>query len=740
VGWEAYDRYQQGSPDMEAALKQQLACFLDPTRSYAVRSSANIEDSREHSFAGQFKTVLGAQGVPAVFDGIRSIWATANSPGVRAYIDKFAGPSRPVRMAVIVQEMVSPVVSGVAFSRNPITGEDEVIVEAVQGAGTALVQDGVTPLRWVHGEGQWKSQPPDSPILPGLIEKVIAQTRHIARLFRMDVDLEWVFDGQDLYWLQIREVTSLKDMIVYSNRIAREVLPGMIKPLVWSVNIPLINSVWVEVFTELVGKNDLKFDDLARSFYFRAYFNLSALGRIWGALGMPRESLEMMMGVLPRPEQGVRFKPTWRTLRLTPRLLVFIYKKLGLGKRFAQEYPRLATRFTTYDWRNTHHHDERALLVEIDRLYADLHKLVYYNINIPLLMGIYTKLVGRYLKKVGADLSQFDLMEGMREHLEYAPDISLRELQEQFAAFDPDLQERVARASFAEFSTLPGIAEFQQNVYTFLDRFGHLSDSGNDFSAIPWRETPEIVLALVAQGAAGDKTVQPLGSFQSLVLSGVDKLWGNWFYQRARLFRLYREQISSLYTYAYGLFRPYYLALGSQMAARGWLFEPGDIFYLERNEIQELVDSEGKMADDYAALARIRKTEMQNCQNVQLPALIYGEAAPVVGEQVEEKLNGVPTSRGFYSGPVRVVCGIEDFKKVQVGDVLVIPYSDVGWTPLFARAGAVVAESGGILSHSSIIAREYRIPAVVSVAGAMRLRDEQVVTVDGYRGDVILHD
>jgi pyruvate,water dikinase len=52
----------------------------------------------------------------------------------------------------------------------------------------------------------------------------------------------------------------------------------------------------------------------------------------------------------------------------------------------------------------------------------------------------------------------------------------------------------------------------------------------------------------------------------------------------------------------------------------------------------------------------------------------------------------------------------------------------------------VIAESGGILSHSSIVAREYRIPAVVSVAGAMRLRDEQVVTVDGYRGEVILHD
>jgi pyruvate,water dikinase len=87
-----------------------------------------------------------------------------------------------------------------------------------------------------------------------------------------------------------------------------------------------------------------------------------------------------------------------------------------------------------------------------------------------------------------------------------------------------------------------------------------------------------------------------------------------------------------------------------------------------------------------------------------------------------------------------VVQGIQDFEKVQAGDVLVIPYSDVGWTPLFARAGAVVAEAGGILSHSSVIAREYGIPAVVSVSGACGLADNSTVSVDGYRGEIIVHD
>jgi phosphohistidine swiveling domain-containing protein len=85
------------------------------------------------------------------------------------------------------------------------------------------------------------------------------------------------------------------------------------------------------------------------------------------------------------------------------------------------------------------------------------------------------------------------------------------------------------------------------------------------------------------------------------------------------------------------------------------------------------------------------------------------------------------------------VHGLRDFDKLQPGDVLVIPFSDVGWTPLFTKAGAVIAESGGILSHSSIVAREYNIPAVVSVPGACQLADDTIVTVDGYRGEIVIH-
>ena len=142
---------------------------------------------------------------------------------------------------------------------------------------------------------------------------------------------------------------------------------------------------------------------------------------------------------------------------------------------------------------------------------------------------------------------------------------------------------------------------------------------------------------------------------------------------------------------------------------------------------------------DYRAIINQHKSDIERYRNIPLPHIIYGDVPPPVQDPSLKKLIGIPTSLGHYTGKVVVVRGIQDFQKVQQGDVLVIPYSDVGWTPLFARVGAVVSESGGLLSHSSIVAREYNIPAVVSADGAMRLQDQTIVTVNGHTGEVIIH-
>jgi pyruvate,water dikinase len=131
---------------------------------------------------------------------------------------------------------------------------------------------------------------------------------------------------------------------------------------------------------------------------------------------------------------------------------------------------------------------------------------------------------------------------------------------------------------------------------------------------------------------------------------------------------------------------------------------------------------------------------MEEYEDLVLPEIIFGDAPPInlLQQKIGLELTGVGTAGGHYTGPARVVRGVGDFGKIQEGDVLVIPYSDVSWTPLFSLAKAVISESGGLLSHCSIVAREYGIPAVVSVDAATQIEDGTLLAVDGNNGLVLV--
>ena len=157
---------------------------------------------------------------------------------------------------------------------------------------------------------------------------------------------------------------------------------------------------------------------------------------------------------------------------------------------------------------------------------------------------------------------------------------------------------------------------------------------------------------------------------------------------------------------------------------------------------QEVQSAAAGSDTDFASLVAQRKLEIKVAKDVVLPEVIYGDQAPPVELYSAERrfLSGIPTSGGYFQGPVRVIGSLTEFGKMDKDAVLVIPFSDISWVPLFAQAGAIIAESGGMLSHSSIVAREYQIPAVVSITNACHLlQDDMMVTVDGFKGEVIIH-
>jgi hypothetical protein len=150
-----------------------------------------------------------------------------------------------------------------------------------------------------------------------------------------------------------------------------------------------------------------------------------------------------------------------------------------------------------------------------------------------------------------------------------------------------------------------------------------------------------------------------------------------WVYKRARRFRLFREAISSLYTFSYGQFRDIFLALGHHFVQRDLIAQAEDIFYLDVDEVREIVKMDQPMLA-YQKLVRERKLNIDQMQDIIPPETIFGHQAPSLDRSQGRELKGTPTSRGVYIGPVRVVKGIQDIGRVDRGDVLVIPYSDWG--------------------------------------------------------------
>ncbi|HYO44423.1 MAG TPA: PEP/pyruvate-binding domain-containing protein, partial [Candidatus Limnocylindrales bacterium] len=377
-----------------ASLAAALEDVVDPTAAYAVRSSADVEDGAGRTFAGQFRSILDVSGVAAIVAAVAEVRASVGDASILAYAGDAGVDPAAIAMGVVVQRMVEPVTSGVAFSKNPLSGLDEVVIEAVPGRGDALVQEGVTPDRWIHRWGDLTSRPAEPVTSPALMDVVARETRRIASVFGRPVDVEWVHDGTHLHWVQVRPITGLEGIGVYSNRIAREVLPGIIKPLVWSVNVPVVNTAWVDLFTEAIGPNDIDPARLARAFGYRAYFNMGAIGDIFVALGMPRESLELLLG-LPAGSEKPRFKPTRATYRHTPRMLQLAWRLNRYDRRLQRQLPILDARYRTLAAIDPRTLGETELLARVDELMRLTRRMAYANIVAPLLMNAYGSLVRR---------------------------------------------------------------------------------------------------------------------------------------------------------------------------------------------------------------------------------------------------------------------------------------------------------------------------------------------------------
>jgi rifampicin phosphotransferase len=273
-----------------------------------------------------------------------------------------------------------------------------------------------------------------------------------------------------------------------------------------------------------------------------------------------------------------------------------------------------------------------------------------------------------------------------------------------------------------------------------------------------WSENPQYVLDLVRAYLRSMERVDPLADLQHraglrerLTLdcrrrlrNPLKRSWFNFVLRKAQAGMAYRENFKSEAVRLVSEMRKTVLELGERLRRENLLEEREDVFFLEAGELKALC--RGKIEFPVRAAIMRRKVEYQRYLTLTPPPVIIGDYIPEslsteAGFCPRRQWQGLAVSSGIAEGNARIILRADTRDHVRPGEILVAPFTDPGWTPYFLTAAAIVMDLGGMLSHGSIVAREYGIPAVVNVGAAtQQIKTGQRLRVDGNAGVVTLLD
>jgi phosphohistidine swiveling domain-containing protein len=748
----------------------------------AVRSSGIAEDLADASYAGQYETVLGVEGLEAVAAAVRRCWASASAARVAAY--ERVRSAGPPRMAVLIQRLVPADAAGVAFTANPVSGaRDETLVSAVRGLGDRLVSGEVTPDEWIVRGDRADCRRGDAGAIDAETARSIAAlAERLEALFGAPQDVEWALAGDKLFVLQARPITALPEPV---ETIGLVPLPDDVPAGFWerdASHFPLPLSPMTRSLVT-AGENDA----FARAF---AEHGVLADGLEFREIGGWLYARVVPPGGKDRPRPPAPLM--WLLVRLDPGLR----SRVAAARRAVREdlAGRIIRRWHDETRPDLQRRIEALRDVRVDAIddqgllehWASVRSLLdagidaHFRLHAPIALALFD------LARASRDLlgwdepRTFELLSGLSA-MSTAPALDLAELS-RLAATRPKVRDLVDRADREAVSLLSrDDPEFEaafrqyQREYAMRARRYEVADP-------TLAETPELTLATLRdqlrRGYDGSGQAAALAARRSWVLAEarellatrdeVDRARFERALERAEAAHPVREE-NEFFTLSVplALARHTLLEVGRRLASRGVLADPEDVFFLERDEALTALANGGELRELVArrkgerawVLAHpgpatygqqpdqpplnVLPPEARTAMEVALWNVDLIFAAARSGQRQSPDattVTGIAASPGRYTGTVRVVAGEHEFEKIQAGDVLVCPVTSPVWSVLFSRIGGLVTETGGILSHPAIIAREYAIPAVVATGNATSiLRDGQQVTVDGDAGIVHPH-
>jgi rifampicin phosphotransferase len=312
---------------------------------------------------------------------------------------------------------------------------------------------------------------------------------------------------------------------------------------------------------------------------------------------------------------------------------------------------------------------------------------------------------------------------------------------------------------------------FQQRLDDFLFEYGWRHDAVYDLADVPWRENPSVPLGSIKNMMGLDESDDPdviyhqkVKTRETLLAKAREKLADDpaslaqfdEMYEVARYsFPLTEDHAFYIDQLFISVFRRFCLAAGERLVANGVIDEPDDVFFLYRDELADALRNGG----DQRSLVAERRASMAAASKVPAPttlgtppppaevpdpfmdAVVFRLLGMVPPEESPEPgtLKGVAGSQGVYTGTARVVRSLEEANDLEDGEVMVCEMTLPPWVPVFSVAGAIVADTGGVLCHTAIVAREFGVPCVVgSEVGTNVIKTGQTITVDGTKGYVYL--
>jgi phosphohistidine swiveling domain-containing protein len=782
----------QTPPDVASAIALAYASLAGSSPVVAVRSSATAEDLPDLSFAGQQDTYLNVDGYGAVLEAVKRCWAslwTARAIGYRARHG--IGPDG-LSLAAVVQLLVPAEAAGILFTANPVTGRrDQVVISAAWGLGEAVVGGMVTPdaltvdkasglvvervtadkqVMTARINGGTEEQPVPEALrrAPVLDQRAAAELVGLAvrieEQYGMPMDIEWALADGAFAIVQARPITALppeapgpepelqsptewplpKPKGQYMRGSIVDLMPDPLSPLFAALAIPAIARVGIkEVMRPLTRSEPALPEDYIVTINDYAYMGVAYTPREWWWI------VTRMLLSFPRlVREGL---PLWRD-EIRPRYAETVTRW--------QDRPLEAMPAAEL-WAGIREVNDAAMLhlaclmvattgasAGAEGLFTRVYEKMIRRDSDP---AAVTFLMGYDSTPIQAEKSLYDLAMWSQEQDELAAYL-LGTPTERLAA-----QLSAGQAPVADW---PACCE---RLRAYLQAYGHIIYDLDFAKSLPVDDpTPmleTVKMYLRGQGVnpherqrvAEERRVQAAEATLKR-LKGVRR----WAFRKtlgmAQTMAQVRENALSDIGLGYPVLRQMLHELGRRFVQAGLIAQGEDIFWLEADEVENAAISleRGDQLSSLAEKVAQRKATHKALKRVTPPPMLPPKKKlfgfnmeswlPAAEEsQTASTLKGVAASTGRVTAPACVLHGPEDFDEMRPGDVLVAGTTTPAWTPLFAMASAVVTDIGGPLSHGSIVAREYGIPAVLGTGVATRrIRSGQTITVDGNAGLVAL--